>query len=311
MRVATVDVGTNTVLLLVAELRADGSVVAVEERATITRLGEGVDRTKRLSEEAIARTLACLRGYAQVIRQLAVQRVAMVGTSAMRDAAGAEDLRSQAVRLIGVDIRVLSGEDEARLAFRGALDGLGIADGQEVAVFDIGGGSTEVVLGRMEGGRPRIAFGASYDVGSVRLTERHIVNDPPSPQERDAIWKSARDTFANVPAAPPSSIPIGSAGTMTTLSAVAQRLPKYDGAKVHGHTIRLKDLRETVERIAALPVDARKALPGMEPKRADVVAAGGIIALALLEHWQAAAARISDRGVRWGLAHELIDAAVG
>jgi exopolyphosphatase/guanosine-5'-triphosphate,3'-diphosphate pyrophosphatase len=311
MRVATVDVGTNTVLLLVAELRADGSVVAVEERATITRLGEGVDRTKRLSDVAVARTLACLRSYAQIIRHLAVQRVAMVGTSAMRDAAGAEDLRAQAVRTIGVDIRVLSGDDEGRLAFRGAVDGLRIADGEDVAVFDIGGGSTEVILGRMEHGRPHIAFGASYDVGSVRLTERHIASDPPSPEERDAIGKSARDAFANVPLLPPSSIPIGTAGTMTTLSAVAQALPKYDGAKVHGHMIRAEELRATVERIAALPIDGRKGLPGMEPQRADVIVAGGILALALMEHWRAAAARVSDRGVRWGLAHELLEAALG
>jgi exopolyphosphatase/guanosine-5'-triphosphate,3'-diphosphate pyrophosphatase len=310
MRVATVDIGTNTVLLLVAELRADGSVVAVEERATITRLGEGVDRTKRLSDEAVARTLACLRSYALIIRNLAVQRVAMVGTSAMRDAGGAEDLRSQAVRALGVDIRVLSGDEEARLAFRGALDGLGVADGEEVAVFDIGGGSTEVVLGHMHSGGPRIAFSASYDVGSVRLTERHVVGDPPSPEERAAIWKSARDAFANVPSLPARTTPIGIAGTMTTLSAVSQGLPKYDGAKVHGHAIRLGELRDTVDRISALPFEVRKRLPGMEPKRADVVVAGGIVALALMEHWRATAVRVSDRGVRWGLARELLDAAL-
>src|ERR1700689_1549651 len=140
MRVATIDIGTNTVLLLVADRQSDGSLVGVAERATVTRLGEGVDRTRRLSAEAIARTTECLRAYAQIIGALAADRVGVVGTSAMRDACGGEEVSTQVEALFGVPLQVLSGSAEAQLTFRGALGGLSTSMDTGVAVFDIGGG---------------------------------------------------------------------------------------------------------------------------------------------------------------------------
>ena len=297
MRVATIDIGTNTVLLLVAEPGADGGLRSVAERATITRLGQGVDRSGRLAPEAIARTVSCLADYSSVVRELGAERVAVVGTSAMRDAEGGEEIRAVVRARLGVEARVISGDEEARLTFRGSLGGLPVGE-QEHAVFDIGGGSTEVVLGRLEHGRPVISWARSFDVGSVRLTERHG-------EDRHAIEQSARDAFASVPPLPGAGTPVGIAGTMTTLAAVAMGLAPYDGARVHGHEMSRHDLEAVLARLAALDVDARRRVPGMEPKRADVIVAGGVIAVALLTRWAAGSVRISDRGVRWGLAEEL------
>jgi exopolyphosphatase/guanosine-5'-triphosphate,3'-diphosphate pyrophosphatase len=305
-RAAAIDIGTNTVLLLVAERAANGTLHAVAERATITRLGEGVDRSRRLSSEGVARTRDCLSDYARVVREMSAERVSVVGTSAMRDANGGEELREIVRSLFGVDARVLSGEDEASLTFRGAIGGLSIPSDQDVAVFDIGGGSTEVVMGRAGHGGPHIAFGKSYDMGSVRLTERYIAHDPPSIDERDTVTRVAESAFAGVPGPRESSAPIGVAGTMTTLASVSLGLAAYDARRVHGLELTLMELRRIVTRLATIDLDARKNIAGMEPKRADVIVAGGLIAIALLDHWGASSVRVSDRGVRWGLAEELL-----
>jgi exopolyphosphatase/guanosine-5'-triphosphate,3'-diphosphate pyrophosphatase len=298
MRVAAVDLGTNTVLLLVAENQSNGSLAPVVERATITRLGEGVDRTRTLSAAAVERTLACLEDYARVARELGVERASVAGTSAMRDAAGGDEFRLRIRAIFGVEARVLTGDEEARLTFRGAVSGLSVEPRTEIGVFDIGGGSTEVVLGSVDVAAPRMRFAASFDVGSVRLTERHG-------EDRAALEAAASAAFAGVPPLPAGRAPVGIAGTMTTLAAVSLELEPYDGARVHGHRLQRDELGRVVNRIASLDLASRRRLPGMEPKRADVIVAGGCLALALLDHWSAPEVIVSDRGVRWGLAEEL------
>lgn len=306
MRVATVDIGTNTVLLLVVERAADGSVKVLRERAQITRLGEGVDRTRQLAPAAVERTRACLAEYARETRELGVDRVAVVGTSAMRDAPGGAALTAFVRTAFGVDARVLSGEDEARLTFRGALRGLPVAPGESAAVFDIGGGSTEVIVGRLEGGRVDAAYLESFDLGSVRLTERHMAHDPPTSGELATVRQVLEQAFARLAPLPPDTTVVGVAGTVTTLAAVALGLPAYDGARVHGHVMKTSELRAVVDHLASRDIESRRRLPGMEPKRADVIVAGGCIALALLDRWGEACFLVSDGGVRWGLAEEIL-----
>ena len=320
MRVAAIDIGTNTVLLLVAEEGPGGALVAVEERATITRLGEGVDRTRALLPAAVARTNACLTEYAAVIAKAGATKIAVVGTSAMRDAAGGEAVRDHVARVLGCPARVISGDEEARLTFAGAVSGLALGEGggAPVAVFDIGGGSTEVVAGTLDaGGAPRaIDYAESFDVGSVRLTERHVRSDPPSAEELRAVSADAARAFAAIPAsvaragrereAAGSFVPVGIAGTMTTLAAVSLAMDPYDAERVHGHVMRLTELRDVVARLAAMPLSERRAVRGLEPKRADVIVAGGLVAIALAERLDATEIRISDRGVRWGLAAALL-----
>jgi len=307
MRVAAIDIGTNTVLLLVAERGPDGVVRAVTERATITRLGEGVDKTRTLLPAAIERTNAALSDYADAIRFLDVKRIDVVGTSAMRDAGGGEAVRAHVKAKLGVDARTISGDEEARLTFAGALSGItSIPPNANVRVYDIGGGSTEVVHGKH--GVSELAFAHSYDVGSVRLTERHVKSDPPTAAEREALREAARAVFASVPAWSSDVPPVGIAGTMTTLAAVSLKMDTYDGARVHGLTLPVREIARVVDQLANLPLDARSKVPGLEPKRADVIVAGGHIALAYLEHVGASEVILSDRGVRWGLAEELLRA---
>lgn len=299
MRVATVDIGTNTVLLLVADRKQDGSLEAIVEKATITRLGAGVDRSRRLDSAAVERTCVCLRAYGDIVTQLCVDRAAVVGTSAMRDAEGGEVVRQCVRDAFGVDARVLSGDEEARLTFAGAKSGLPLGPDRELAVFDIGGGSTELVM-------PQLSFSRSFDIGSVRLTERHVRHDPATSAELAALAQAASDVFQVIPRLSPSVEVVGVAGTMTTLAAVDLRVVPYDGKRVHGQRIRTEALRDVVNRLAPLTVEERRAVPGMHPKRADVIVAGGMIVLGLLERLGADSVVISDRGVRWGLAEELV-----
>jgi exopolyphosphatase/guanosine-5'-triphosphate,3'-diphosphate pyrophosphatase len=306
MRVAAIDIGTNTVLLLVAEKR-DGKLVAVEEHATITRLGQGVDKTRVLAPEAVERTNACLDAYAAITKRLGVGKTDVVGTSAMRDAGGGEAVRAHVKARFGVEARTISGDEEARLTFGGALSGLSLPEGR-VVVFDIGGGSTEVVDGDRT--TRAISFAHSYDVGSVRLTERHVRSDPPSDEERAAVARTASEAFASVPSSVRGMPVVGIAGTITTLAAVSLGMSTYDGSRVHGHVMQLSELERVVDMLGRVPLEERKALAGLEPKRADVIVAGGLVALAFLKHVGAPSVVVSDRGVRWGLAEELANASL-
>jgi exopolyphosphatase/guanosine-5'-triphosphate,3'-diphosphate pyrophosphatase len=305
MRVATIDIGTNTVLLLIAESRADGTLAPVAERATITRLGEGVDQRRTLAPAAIERTNACLSSYAEVIRAAGVEKIGVVGTSAMRDAQGGSAVRDHVAAVLGVEARVISGDEEARLTFAGAVSGLALPPG-DLAVFDIGGGSTEIVQGRLgaQGKVEHVSFARSFDLGSVRLTERHLKNDPPTGDELDALRRAVEGELAELSL---RDLPvIGIAGTMTTLAAVSLEMATYDSARVHGHMMLRREIDRVVRDLAAKPLHERRLVPGLEPKRADVVIAGGVLASAVLERLSAERVRISDRGVRWGLAESLV-----
>lgn len=300
-RVAAIDIGTNTVLLLVAEdvgTEDEPRLRPVLERATITRLGQGVDASGVLAPEAVERTRACLEAYARDVANVGAERVAIVGTSAMRDARGGPELRASISSLFGVEAEVLSGAEEARLAFAGAVGGIPLPTGDDVAVFDVGGGSTEIVIGTVRGqGEPQ--FSRSFDIGSVRLTERH--------GERIAeIEHAVRSELAGLPPLPSTRSPIGVAGTVTTLAAVSLGLEPYDGARVHGHVMPAREVRRVVRELAAMDVESRRRVPGMEPARADVIVAGGVIVETLLALWNSDAVVVSDRGVRWGLAERLL-----
>jgi exopolyphosphatase/guanosine-5'-triphosphate,3'-diphosphate pyrophosphatase len=295
-RVAAIDIGTNSVLLLVAEARDDG-VVPLVERATITRLGQGVDRSRRLAPEAIDRTLACLERYAEDIRQHAPDHLLVVGTSAMRDADGGASFRERARALLGVEPAVASGDEEAELTFHGALAGLPLAG--DVLVFDVGGGSTEIIAGDSRTG-PRDKI--SLDIGSVRLTERHVRADPPAPHELEAVREDVRAALSKVPflAGAPRQV-VGVAGTVTTLAAHVKQIAPYDGARVHGARIEASDVTQAAAELASLTLEQRRRLPALDPKRADVIVAGAVLVDELLRFCGAEALTVSDRGVRWGL----------
>jgi exopolyphosphatase/guanosine-5'-triphosphate,3'-diphosphate pyrophosphatase len=313
MRVAAIDIGTNSALLLIAEARG-GELVPVLERSQITRLGEGVDATRALAPEAVRRTLTCLEEYGAEIRAAGVDRIAAVGTSAMRDAAGGEDFRTRARAILGAEPQVISGAEEAALTFTGAITGLSLPDGI-FTVFDLGGGSTEIICGARGGALTAV----SLDIGSVRLTERHVRSDPPAPEELAAIRADAAQALAGALSqqaplsgalsqqAPLSGPLVGVAGTVTTLTAFARAVFPYDSARIHDARLTAAEVTRIRAELAGMPLARRRALPAINPARADVIVAGAVIVEELLAWAKADELIVSDRGVRWGLAYRLVN----
>jgi len=308
-KVAAIDIGTNSVLLVIAAAEATGPRPLLE-RATITRMGEGVDKTRRLAPAAVQRNLECLRAYAEDLRQHGSPRLDVVGTSALRDAEGASAFLDEAERILGVRPRVIAGDEEARLTFRGALSGLGLVG--KLLVFDIGGGSTELIVGDAAGTAPPESR-LSLDIGSVRLFERHVHSDPPAARELADIEAdieralASAGPLARVHAHEPLTL-VGVAGTVTTLKALDLGLTAYDPARVHGAVLTLSAVESLCAKLASLPLAERTRLPGLEPKRADVIVAGALIVRDLLRRAGATQAIVSDRGVRFGLLDALISA---
>ncbi len=304
MKVAAIDIGTNSVLLLVAQPTFDHELAPIHDVSTITRLGQGVDQNRRLHPDAVRRTLLCLEDYARRLQEHRVERLDVVTTSAARDAEGVDGFLDAAERILGARPRVISGEAEARLTFLGALSGLPVAG--PVAVYDIGGGSTEIVFGHVEPGRsPTVGVASSLNVGCVRLTERHVTRDPPSDLDLEATRGAVDQLLAGM-AAPEGSLTwVGIGGTITTLAAVELALVPYDPSRVHGSILTANQVTSLVKRLGTLPVSERKRVPGLDPKRADVIVAGGCIVERLLAWSGVQQTHVSDRGVRWGLAIEL------
>ena len=302
-RVAVIDVGTNTVLLTVAE-RSGTSFRPVVERAEITRLGRGVDRTGRLDASAIAETVAVIARYAAEARSLGAERIAAVATSAARDASNGTEFFEASRAAAGLAPEIIAGGEEARLVHLSAWGDFG-APGSPLAVLDVGGGSSELTWGAgpvPEGRR-------SFQMGAVRLTERAAPGDPPSAADFRRMEELARAALSEVAEIRVSGALAGArlvavAGTVTTLAAVAQALPAYDALRVHGSAMGRSELTALVVRLADLSTAGRARLPGMEPKRADVIVAGGILVATAMELGGFAQLTVSDRGVRWGLLHD-------
>ncbi len=269
---AAVDCGTNSVRLLVCR-RSGGRLIELDRRLHLTRLGQGVDATGRFHPDALARTLAAMADFGAELDELGVRHRRVVATSAARDAANSAEFFAGVRARLGVDAEVIPGEEEARLSYAGALSALPDV-AQPVLVMDIGGGSTELVPGSDVG--PTRAV--SLDVGSVRLRERFLHSDPPVPAEIgaardqvDALLDSCGIDFASVASW------VGVGGTVTSLSALAQGLPSYDRARVHGSVLARADLAALTGRLLELPIAQVVTLPTMVPGRADVICAGALI----------------------------------
>jgi exopolyphosphatase/guanosine-5'-triphosphate,3'-diphosphate pyrophosphatase len=274
VRLAALDVGTNSTRLLVADV--EGGVIVAEHarEMVITRLGKGVDRSGRFDPAALARTLDVLAGYAETCRRLGVERRRLVATSATRDAADRQVFRDAVGDLLGVEAEVLSGQAEAAAAYRGATHGL---DGEQVTlVVDIGGGSTEFILGDGSAAKAMV----SLDIGCVRLFERHLHSDPPAAAEVAALRADVAGHLAKVadvldPAA--ADRVVGVAGTVTTVTAIALGLEAYDPRRIHRQTLDAADIGAVAGKLAAMTVAERAAMPVMAKGREDVIAAGALL----------------------------------
>ncbi|RDI66815.1 Ppx/GppA phosphatase family protein [Nocardia pseudobrasiliensis] len=279
-RVAAVDCGTNSIRLLIADVGADGRLTDVHREMRIVRLGQGVDATGELNPEAIERTRAALHDYVDLMRDNEVIRVRMVATSATRDARNRDDFFAMAAAELGrvtsgARAEVITGDEEARLSFAGAVGELSSAEGPFVVV-DLGGGSTEVVLGDADG----VQSAYSADIGCVRITERCLHGNPPTPEEvasaRFFASQRLAQAFGVVPVERARTW-VGVAGTMTTIAAVALDLPEYDSEKVHLTRLSLDEVRSVCHRLVAMNHDERAALGPMHPGRVDVIGGGAVI----------------------------------
>lgn len=271
-RVAAIDCGTNSIRLLVADV-ADAGVTELAREMRIVRLGQGVDATGRLAPEAIERTLAATREYADLIDGLDVDQIRFCATSAARDAENAEEFATAIHDLLGVRPEVLTGTQEAHASFLGATRGLG-ATGGDALVLDIGGGSTELVVGRDE----KVAWSVSLDVGSVRLTERFLASDPPTSAESDACRAYLAEVLGEATAElAPVDLLVGVAGTVTTVAAHVLGLSFYDHDAVHAARLDIDDVRAGCRSLVEMTVADRRALPFMHPGRADVIGGGALV----------------------------------
>jgi exopolyphosphatase/guanosine-5'-triphosphate,3'-diphosphate pyrophosphatase len=305
MCLASVDIGTLTCRLLIADLPPDGKLIAVRSARRILRLGDGVDQTKRLSIDAIDRVLQCLKEWRALIDTSHVDAVAAVATSAVRDAANRDEFLDRVKREAGFEVELISGEEEARRTMLGIRSGLpdGVTD---VLALDIGGGSTEFILDCP--GQPPTA--RSIDIGVVRLCERLLHHDPPTDEEvrqaREWVAKETRSAVADMGNYQTATF-VGTAGTITSLAAMAQKLPTYEPARIHNYQLQLSMIQTLEQTLLSRNKADRVGLPGLEKGREEVIAGGAIIICTIMETLGISTVLVSDLGLREGV---LIDLAM-
>ena len=302
--VAAIDCGTNAIRLLVAEVDAAGTLHEHVRLMQIVRLGEGIDRTGEFAPEALDRTFAAIDEYADVIRGFGVTRTRFVATSASRDASNRDAFTAGVRSRLGVDPEVITGTEEAALSFAGAVRGLppGLVT-EPALVVDIGGGSTEFVLGRSE---PE--HSASVDVGCVRMTERHLHDDPPTADQIAATWVDIEAAVAaagqRVPFGEAGCL-VGLAGSVTTVAAMAMDLPEYDASILHGSVVSAADVAKVTARLLSMTRAERAALPFMHPGRVDIIAGGAMVLQAAMSAAGADRVVVSETDILDGIVYSL------
>ncbi|WP_406000402.1 exopolyphosphatase [Streptomyces sp. NBC_00829] len=302
-RVAAIDCGTNSIRLLVADADPDtGELVELDRRMIIVRLGQGVDRTGRLAPEALERTFAACREYAAVIKELGAEKLRFVATSASRDASNRDDFVRGVLDILGVEPEVITGDQEAEFSFTGATREL--PGHEERLVVDIGGGSTEFVVGR-----EHVEAARSVDIGCVRLTERHVRSDPPAADEVAAIRADVAAALDHAEESVPISDArtlVGLAGSVTTVAGIALGLGAYDSKAIHHARISYERVAEVTSMLLSATHDERAAIPVMHPGRVDVIGSGALVLLAIMERTGAREVVVSEHdildGIAWSVA---------
>ncbi|MDD3515664.1 Exopolyphosphatase 2 [bioreactor metagenome] len=296
---AVIDVGTNSIKFHAARKKADGSLETVLDQNDIARLGEGLRETGLIAPEALERNALSVAAFAEKARELgAVPEI--VGTMALRTAKNADAFVKRVKELTGLDLRVIPGEEEARLSYLAVLSGLPL-DGGDLVTFDTGGGSTEFVYGR--GAEMLRKF--SVPLGAVRITEEFFADDPVRPGSVDAAMDEIRKSLTGGGVLGSPEVIVGMGGTVTSLASVKFKMETYDPDVVQGSVLTLTELKEMAAMFASMTLEERKGVTGLQPKRADVILAGTCIVCAILDLLGASSFTVSDRGLRHGLAYEL------
>jgi exopolyphosphatase/guanosine-5'-triphosphate,3'-diphosphate pyrophosphatase len=292
---AVIDLGTNTILMVVGRVRGDGQVEILDDAHAIARLGQGVDAQRRIGAEAAARVCAFLRSYRERATALGAATVRAYGTSALRDAANKEEFAAQVQAETGVELVELDGVAEARLTFAGAAFGLELPE--RYAVLDIGGGSTELAVGRPG----RLEQSASVDVGAVRVTERFFRSLPPEPAARQAAAAMVDEVLEGLFPYPATVPLVGVAGTATTLGAIDRQVARFDAEELNGHFLARERAEGLSARLLDLTLEQIRAIPQVNEQRADIIGAGSLILTRALLRFGCSGLTVSTRGIRYGL----------
>jgi len=298
-RVAVIDIGSNSTRLLIADV--DGGVSVLERQSRVTRLGRGVDLSGQLADEAIEAACAVIADYVETCRDAGVERPAAIATSAVRDASNGSAFIAELRERFALGARLLDGEEEARLTYRGATAEQ--PPDTPTLVIDIGGGSTEMIVGS----GAEVAFHDSLQAGVVRHTERHLSADPPTAVELEALAADVRTLIADALDGHPearATAGIAVAGTPTSLAAIELGLEPYDPARVHGHPLSLATIQRLLSRLASAPLAQRAAIPGLHPDRAPTLIAGTVVLIEAMRAFGLDEVRASEHDILYGMALE-------
>lgn len=299
-RAAIIDIGSNSIKLLVGE--GDGTVRTIAEKSEVARLGEGVWKSGVLSAAAMERSAEVVARFARQARENGAEKIVGVGTMALRSAGNSGDFVKMVRELCGVEVQIIPGEEEARLSYLAVLSGLSIPDG-DMVIFDTGGGSTEFIFGK----GTELTKRFSVNLGAIRITERFFHDDP---VKVGSVAEALQEIGAEFAAAGVEGKPlrlVGLGGTVTTMGAVKHKMVKYQPEVIQGSTLTRDDIAQQIKAYSQRTIQQRRELPGMQPKRADVILAGACILQVIIDRFGVDALTISDRGLRHGLAFELFN----
>ena len=299
-RKAIIDIGSNSIKFMVCDRAEDGTVLPVLDTNDIARLGEGLDKTGEISPEAMERNVAAVAAFAAKAKELGAEEIAAVGTMALRKAANSGEFIAKVQDACGVTVQIIPGEEEARLSYLAVLSALPLGDA-ELVIFDTGGGSTEFIYGK--GTELKNRF--SVNLGAVRITENFLAESPLSEEQVAAARAQIDSEFAAAGVTGAPKLVVGMGGTVTSMGAVKHKMVKYDPDVIQGSTLTRADIAEQIEAYRTRTFEQRKELPGLQPKRADVILAGALILDVITDRLGVDGLTISDRGLRHGLAFDL------
>lgn len=299
-RKAIIDVGSNSIKFFVGELKADGTIETVMDTNDIARLGEGLNDTGRICPEAMERNRDAIVRFNEKAKELGADEIICVGTMALRTAKNSADFVAMVKDACGVEVQVIPGEEEARLSYLAVLSALPMPDG-DLVIFDTGGGSTEFVFGRGK----EIIKRFSVNLGAVRITENYLHDDPVTKADVRAAINEIDRVFAEHGVDGTVAELVGMGGTVTSMGAVKFKMEKYNPDIIQGAKLELDEVENQIEMYSKKTIEERKAIPGLQPKRADVILAGACILTVIMNRLKVKELTISDRGLRHGLAYDL------
>lgn len=304
MRISSLDIGTNTILLLVAEVDSKGGLNVLRDEHAFARLGRNVDRDRTIAAESFETSLAILARFKEVSENMHVERIVACGTSALRDAANRTEYLEYIRKQLGLDIRILSGDEEAALTYAGSVAQFVIPDRvQEFAVLDIGGGSTELTRGV----NTQLETRQSLDVGCVRLTERILLTSPPSHDALQHAQREIREYVKQFALLGPTARVVGVAGTLTTLAALHLKLATFDASRVGGHVLNRAAIQNIFDELKVKSLVNLESYPQILKGRADIILAGVLILLETMNQLQTSSITVSERGLRFGVLLEAVN----